>query len=167
MAISPAKLQKAVTEHVANGFNSTKTYLAVNPKANYNTAHTNGSRFTTKYNIDNKAIAILNRRKATSEEGVLESLEDDLNATKVIPNDKPLIYVRDNTTILETKKTLLKLYGHLRNSDGDSKGGSTVNIKIDNITVNNLNKAIEKLDSIANVSDGQTGEITDAEILSD
>ena len=167
MAISKLKEKIAIKTFIETKGNKTATYQAINPNADYNTARSSGVNFIAKHNIENKAIAILEKNKGLSEKEILSSLIDDVNAVKPIATDKPIVYVRDNATILETKKTLLKLYGHLRNSDGDSKGATTVNLSIDKLTVNNLNTAIARLDKIATASDMQTGEIIDADGLED
>ena len=167
MAIPAIREEAAVKTYIKTNGNKTATYQAAHPNADYETANSHGSSFVVKCGIENKAARLLSKNKKLSEENIFNSFVDDMNATKPIATDKPIIYVRDNATILETKKTLLKLYGHLRNSDGDSKGATTVNLSIDKLTVNNLNTAIARLDKIATSTDAQTGEIIDADGLED
>ena len=167
MAIPAIREEAAIKTFIKTKGNKTATYQAAHPGASYDVARGNAVPFIANHCIEAKAAKLLSKKKELREENLFASLTDDLAATKPIATDKPIIYVRDNATILETKKTLLKLYGHLRNSDGDSKGATTVNLSIDKLTVNNLNTAIARLDKIATAADMQTGEIIDADGLED
>lgn len=169
MSILNAKVNKAVAEYIGNGFNKTKTYQAVHPNAKYNTANQNADKFIVKYDIEKKAIEVLESHPKLNQTAILKSLEDDIDAERAIVVDKNIEYVRDNSNILEAKKTILKLYGLLGNSDGESKDNTNIQVNIDNITFNSFNKAIDKLKAISNNNDinTQTGEVIDAEVLED
>lgn len=154
---------------VKNNFNKMKAY-----EATYNvspaTAEGNASSTIAKYGVDNRAREILEKRKKLSCEGVLNSLESDLKAKRAIPTDKPLVYVRDNASILETKKTLLKIHGVLKSDGGASNtfnDNRTLNTNVDKKTVEALGVIVGRLEKLADKTtlDLQSGEIEDAEAL--
>ncbi|MBF0252546.1 MAG: terminase small subunit [Candidatus Omnitrophica bacterium] len=137
-------------ELVKNKFNATKAYRETYPDSGLAAARTSASELLTNPNIKGRVLEILNTSQETNLEVIIASFSDDLNAVKPIitSKDKNIEFVRDNSTILEAKKTLLKMYGALGDKFGALTDNRSVTFNLSVEKVNDLQEAIKDLKSL-------------------
>jgi hypothetical protein len=135
MAIAEAKREAAVQAYIDSGFNKTKTYMAVNPNAEYETANAHGSNFVVKCGIEEEAVKILQNKKELRLSEVLSGFSDDLSANKtVFYKGKRIDDIKDNAIRLEARKFLIeKVYGIGKDRGAAVNNGTVININVDKL----------------------------------
>jgi hypothetical protein len=135
MAIAEAKREAAVQAYIDSGFNKTKTYMAVNPEASYDTAQKNASLAMANYGIEKEAIEILQAKKELRLSEVLSGFSDDLSANKtVFYKGKRIDDIKDNAIRLEARKFLVeKVYGIGKDRGQAVNNGTVININVDKL----------------------------------
>ena len=145
---------------IKNGGNKKDSYLEVYKDTSNESAIANSTRLIKDDNVANRISYLLDQYKHTKLPSILESFKDDLSASDpIIHKGEEVGRKRSHSTILDTKKTILKLHGllsndtnlqidarqvHLGLSQGDT--GELQGI-IDNIT--KLNKSLGISDDVS------------------
>lgn len=106
-----------------NNFNASKAYLETY-HCSPSSASAAATQLISQPHIRRRTLEILSENKVTNLYSLLNSFEDDLASERPVVVDGSLEMVRDNPTILEAKKTLLKMYGSLP-TGGEQKMGDT------------------------------------------
>jgi hypothetical protein len=144
LAISALTEQKAIEGYIKHNGNATKTYLEAHPKSDYNNAWKHGSQFVANSGIQEKAIAVLEANKILNQSALLESLQDECQATKSLLYRGKEHITPDYSTRLAAKRTvLLDIYGL-----GKDKAPSTA---IQNNIVINQDGIDKVTDGLANL----------------
>ena len=123
-----------------------KAYREVYPASSIKSAEVSACRLLSNDNIREYTLELLNASPDLNIDALLTSLKDDINAEKIVfaKPDAVAHRVRDNSTALEAKKTLLKLYGAL----SDHKpliDNRSVNLTISNADADRLQAIADDL----------------------
>ena len=135
---------KALVKH---NFNKTQAYLNTHPGCSYNTANSNGNntKIQAQASIQQRAIEIA-EQAGLGLKDIIQSLDDDLNATKPLIHGKRLKYTRDNTNILKAKELLLRHVHNIGQKDEESR--PLVNINLSTVDITALTGIVEDLKAL-------------------
>ncbi len=142
MAISKIKEQKAIKAYIETNGNKTKTYLESHPNSDYNTARAASGNFIANYNIEEKAMAILEANPKLNHKTLLNSLSEECEATKSqLYKGKEHITPDYSTRLLAKRTVLLDLYG----LGNHSKLGVAIQTNIVNVNPEGIEKVSKGL----------------------
>ena len=152
--------REIIKTSLKTGANKKTAYINAYKDVKDSTAIVNSSKLLKETNVANRISYLLDQYKHTKLPSILESFKDDLSASDpIIHKGEEVGRKRSHSTILDTKKTILKLHGllsndtnlqidarqvHLGLSQGDT--GELQGI-IDNIT--KLNKSLGISDDVS------------------
>ena len=168
------KIQKAREESEARAlveskFNYLDTYLDHHPRSRAKHLTQSIKEYYSRSGILDRALSILDSNPKTSLSYILYSLAEDLNATRPVLVNGKIEFVRDNATILETKKLILcKIFGlgkpdvHINNIQDQRSITLTLNSKED---INRLENIAQSLSELVIRSEAEEV-IQDGEVLS-
>ena len=147
MAISAIVEKKAIEGYIKSNGNKTQVYLNSHPQSDIDIAYSEGSRFTEKYGIEEKAIAtvreIAGLDPELSAQSFLNGFKQDMTANKTLfykgkrYNDIPHNSVRANSR--------LQLFDRLYPTNNISTAiqNNVINVNPDNIE--KMNKGLSEL----------------------
>jgi hypothetical protein len=104
---------------VATKGNKKRAYKIIHPNTTDETAAVEGNKIYHDPNVMKPACEILESVPELKAKAVLQSLKDDIKSTRLVAvkRSHKIYRERDNANILEAKKTVLKLYGMLKDAE--------------------------------------------------
>ncbi len=129
--------------------NQTKAYQNTY-KTSTITSRVNASKLLTNSNVAGRVQELLDKREATSLDGLLEGLARKTHATKPLVFKDQIQEVEDNSTQLDAIKTGLKMHGALdKGGGGNTYNTLNTQVNMGQLESKKLNNVVNQLETLS------------------
>ena len=135
MSIAEIVEQKAIKAYIDTNGNQTQAYLSSHPNTTNSTAYGNASNFIEKHGIAQKAIAVLEGNEKLNAKSILNSLTNEIEATRATYTRAGKNLDPDYAVRLNAKKFILTdVYGIGKEDNITLNDNRTMSITLTDMT---------------------------------